>query len=101
MSNVHENLNYLSEREVTESIARRTSTRATKITLSLVDYRLEQMAEIMTLHPLASRHAVARAAIRAGLDLFVNNQRFALKRLTEEARARGQKKEEGEDIIMW
>ncbi len=42
--------------------------------------------KIVADHPLASRHAVARAALRAGLDQMARDEAYALDRLLLERR---------------
>jgi hypothetical protein len=42
---------------------------------------LDLVEKIVTSHPLASRHAVARAALRAGLDQMARDEAYALDRL--------------------
>ncbi|MBL9028190.1 MAG: hypothetical protein JNL21_38715 [Myxococcales bacterium] len=48
---------------------------------------LDLVEKIVTSHPLASRHAVARAALRAGLDQMARDQSYALERLLLERRS--------------
>lgn len=47
---------------------------------------LDLVEKIVTSHPLASRHAVARAALRAGLDQMARDEAYALDRLLMERR---------------
>jgi hypothetical protein len=47
---------------------------------------LDLVEKIVTSHPLASRHAVARAALRAGLDQMARDEAYALDRLLLERR---------------
>lgn len=47
---------------------------------------LATVEKIVASHPLASRHAVARAALRAGLDQMARDEAYALDRLLLERR---------------
>jgi len=57
-----------------------------KITVSLVDYHLDQLANIIEYNPLASRHLVAKAAIQAGLELFMKDPQRTPEYLTRDLR---------------
>lgn len=44
--------------------------------------------EIGARNPLASRHSIARAALRAGLSQMARDQSYAIEQLTEQAKQR-------------
>jgi|GEM_PF-4421242 len=57
-----------------------------KLAIDLNDHDLALLTEVMERNPLARRHMIARAAIRAGLSQFARDQLFAVDCLTLEVR---------------
>ena len=53
----------------------------TTITLSVTPDDLTTIEQVVSMVPLSSRHGVARAAMRDGLDRMANNPKLALKQL--------------------
>jgi len=49
-----------------------------KLAIDLNDHDLALLTEVMERNPLARRHMIARAAIRAGLSQMYRDQSFAL-----------------------
>ena len=64
------------------------STKTKTITIAASDDDLAVVAALITAHPLASRHAVVRAAFRAGLSQMRRDEEYALDRLHQEAEQR-------------
>jgi hypothetical protein len=64
--------------------------RTKTITVGATPDDLVQLNEVISRNPLASRHAVVRAAFRAGLSQMHRSQEYALDRLHQEAEARNE-----------